>query len=114
MFDELEETCDYVAFIKDGHLIDVIEIGLIKNRPIKEYELVVKDLKSFNKIKSLPFVDVIKEEHKSYFLSVSINKKDTKAFLDALSTIDVTLLKEVVYNLEKFFMENIIGGIKNE
>lgn len=114
MFDELEETCDYVAFIKDGHLIDVIEIGLIHKRPVKEYELVLKDLKSFNRIKSLPFVNVLKEDHQSYSLLVSINKKETKTFLDALSGVNVKLLNEVLYNLEKFFMDKIIGGISNE
>ena len=37
MFDELEETCDYVAFIKDGKIIDIVDMEEIHNRPFREY-----------------------------------------------------------------------------
>lgn len=114
MFDELEETCDYVAFIKDGHLIDIVEMDLIRNHPIKEYEIVLKNEKSFNYVRSLPYVNVIKEDHQSHSLYISIKRKDTKAFVDALSKAEVKLFKEVLYNLERFFMDNIIGGITHE
>ncbi|MCQ2787283.1 MAG: AAA family ATPase, partial [Bacilli bacterium] len=114
MFDELEETCDYVAFIKDGHLMDIVEMNLIRNHPVKEYELVLKDEKSFDKVRSLQYVNVLKEDHDKHSLYISIKKSDTKAFLNALSKINVKLLKEVLYNLERFFMDNIIGGISNE
>lgn len=114
MFDELEETCDYVAFIKDGHLMDIVEMNLIHNHPIKEYELVLKDEKSFNKVRSLTCVNVLKENHVNHSLYISIKKKDTKTFLNALSQVNVKLLKEVLYNLERFFMDNIIGGNSNE
>ena len=32
MFDELEETCDYVAFIKEGHIINIVDMNIIRNR----------------------------------------------------------------------------------
>lgn len=114
MFDELEETCDYVAFIKDGHLMDIVDMNLIRNHPVKEYELVLKDEKSFDKVRSLQYVNVLREDHDKHSLYISIKKSDTKAFLNALSKVNVKLLKEVLYNLERFFMDNIIGGISNE
>ena len=47
MFDELEETCDYVAFIKDGHIIDIVDMKEIHSRPFREYEIVFSDDESF-------------------------------------------------------------------
>ena len=37
MFDELDETCDYVAFIKDGKIVDIVDLEEIHNRPFREY-----------------------------------------------------------------------------
>ena len=42
MFDELEETCDYVGFIKDGHLIDVVDMDALRNLPYRDYEIALQ------------------------------------------------------------------------
>lgn len=39
MFEELETTCDRVALINDGHIIDVADMNAIRNRPVKEFKI---------------------------------------------------------------------------
>ena len=39
MFEELETTCDKVALISDGHIIDVVNMNDIRNRPVKEFKI---------------------------------------------------------------------------
>ena len=43
MFDELEETCDYVGFIKDGHLVDVVDMNELRNLPYRDYKITFED-----------------------------------------------------------------------
>ena len=38
-FEELETTCDRVALINDGHIIDVCNMNDIINRPVKEFKI---------------------------------------------------------------------------
>lgn len=38
-FDELEKTCDKVALINSGHIIDVCDMQTIRNRDVKEFKI---------------------------------------------------------------------------
>ena len=39
LFEELETTCDRVALINDGHIIDVANMDDIRNRPAKDMKI---------------------------------------------------------------------------
>lgn len=114
MFDELEETCDYVAFIKDGHIVDIVDMKEIKERPLKDYMITFKSVDDFNRFKQEATVKCLECDEKTLTVTCQINKNDTDAFLNRLSNYQVSLLKEKLFNLERFFMENIAGGMKDE
>jgi ABC-2 type transport system ATP-binding protein len=42
MFEEVSDTCDRVALISDGHLIDSVSISDIENRPVQEFKIEFK------------------------------------------------------------------------
>lgn len=112
MFDELEETCDYVGFIKDGKIIDIVDMEEIHNRPTREYYIVFASKKDFEEADASQ-VEVLEShpELNSYLVKVPNEKID--GMFRELHKHNVTLIKEVQYTLEKYFMEHIARGEKN-
>jgi len=106
MFDELEETCDYVAFIKDGRILDIVNMEDIHNRPIRQFKIVFRNKEDFDKV-DFSFADVkyIKESKLKYV--VDIKKDEADKLFDELSKFNISYIKEVKYSLEKYFMDHI-------
>lgn len=107
MFEELETTCDRVALINDGHIIDVVNMDEIRNRPIKDFKIEFKstdDYKNFLKEKY-----TITRKQKQYNqVSISINAKDTGELLKTLKNYDVKFISEIPYTLEKHFKKVLL------
>ena len=112
MFDELEETCDYVAFIKDGKIVDIVDMDEIHDRPFREFIIGFKDKTGFENVNASQ-VEVLErdDEHLAYVIRVPNEKLD--GMFRELSKFNIKLIKEVQYTLEKYFMENVIGGSKD-
>lgn len=114
MFDELEETCDYVAFIKDGKIVDIVDMEEIHNRPFREYLITFKNKKSFDIVDPSKVEVIMKdEEHFAYIVRVPNEKIDGMFRELGKVDVDVKLIKEIQYTLEKYFMENVVGGLQD-
>ena len=109
MFDELEETCDYVAFIKDGKIMDIVDMELIHNRSFKEYRVVFGDKKAFEKV-NFSMCEVIADIDMGYFYIVRVSQDKLNEFFKEISKFKVKLIKEIQYTLEGYFNRNVIGG----
>ncbi len=109
MFDELEETCDYVGFIKDGHLIDIVDLEEIHNRPFHEYVISFSDKEGYEKVDTSQ-VEVLDKypDYNAYLVRVPNEKTD--GMFRELHKFNIKLIREVQYTLEKYFMEKVIGG----
>ena len=109
MFDELEETCDYVAFIKDGKIIDIVDMEELHNRPHREYYISFASKKDYESVK-VDFAEVLENhpEHNSFLLKVKNEKVDD--MFKELHKHKVSLIKEVQYSLEKYFLEYVVKG----
>ena len=107
MFEELETTCDRVALINDGHIIDVVNMDEIRNRPIKDFKIEFKstdDYKNFLKEKY-----TITRKQKQYNqVTISINAKETGELLKTLKNYDVKFISEIPYTLEKHFKKVLL------
>lgn len=113
MFDELEETCDYVAFIKDGHIVDIVDMDKIHHRPFREYLISFTKPQDFKKFDTQNF-DILEkhEDNLAYILKVK-NSKLNDLFKE-LQKYEIKLIKEIQYTLEKYFMTNVIGELQDE
>ena len=112
MFDELDETCDYVGFIKDGQLVDIVDMKEIHNRPFREFVVCFFKKDEFDKaFTSGPFQVKNKSEN-LLTLIVRVELKDTEAFLAELGKYTLKSVNELKYTLEKYFMDNF-GGNEN-
>ena len=112
MFDELEETCDYVAFIKDGHIIDIVDMKEIHSRPFREYEIVFSDDESFKEADTSQ-VEVLERDERKRRIVVKVDLYKTDGMIRELRKRNIKSIVERQYTLEKYFLEHVKGGNEN-
>ena len=112
MFDELEETCDQVAFIKDGHILDIVDLKEIHNRPFREYKIGFYEKDDFESADTSQ-VEVLAKKDKDLQYIVRVPLEKTDGMFRELKKHHIRYISEVQYTLEKYFMENVVGGINN-
>lgn len=104
MFNEVEETCDKVALISDGHLIDVVDMDKIKNRPSKDFKIEFNNVDDYKRFKNLKY-KIIRDQEKYSQVTINIKHKDVNKLFKDLKGFDVKFISEVKYTLEKYFRE---------
>ncbi len=112
IFQEIETTCDKVALLKNGTLVDVADMEKIRHHDIKTFKIAFrlkKDLTAFTKRK---FGAKISDAERGE-AEVSIPKDKLHELFAALSSYDVKYITEVKYDLEKYFDEIFKGEEKN-
>lgn len=112
MFDELEETCDYVAFIKDGHIIDIVDMKEIHSRPFREYEVVFSDDESYKEADTSQ-VEVLERDERKRRIVVKVDLYKTDGMIRELRKRNIKSIIERQYTLEKYFLEHVKGGNEN-
>lgn len=104
MFNEVEETCDKVALISDGHLIDVVDMDKIKNRPSRDFKIEFNNVDDYIRFKNLKY-KIIRDQEKYSQVTINIKHKDINKLFKDLKNFDVKFISEVKYTLEKYFRE---------
>ena len=115
MFDELEETCDRVALIYDGRIIDIADVNALKSSTIKSYKIEFLDKEDYLKFKKLKY-KIIRDQEKYYQVTVQIDDSDINRLFKSLSNYQLKFITEVKFNLEKHFrniLEKEVKGGKN-
>ena len=106
MFDELEETCDYVGFIKDGHLIDVVDMNALRDLPYRDYEIKFKDKDVFNKLKTDKF-EVLKKDEDDLTILVRVNLSKTNELVKEIQKHEIVGFTEKKHTLEEYFVKDV-------
>ena len=110
MFDELEETCDYVAFIKDGHIIDIVDMEKIHHRPFREFMIDFYKEEDYKKaFTDKEKFEVIERVDNFKRVVVRVTAKSANDAVDELRKYEAKQVKEIKYTLEKYFLENFGG-----
>lgn len=113
MFDELEETCDYVAFIKDGKIIDVVDMNEIHARPFREYKVGFYTKEDWESADTSQ-VEVLSKNPIKFNYVVRVPLSKTNGMIREFQKHNLRYVHEVQYTLEKYFMENVVGGNYDE
>lgn len=106
-FDELQSTCDRVALINDGRIIDVCAMNDILNRPEKQFKVEFNSEKDYLKFlgEKLKFTRLQDEYNQA---TVSVKSNATADLLKILSGYDVKFISELPYTLEQHFKKILI------
>ena len=106
MFDELEETCDYVGFIKDGHLIDIVDMEELRNLPYRDYEIVFKKKSDYQNIKSISF-EILEKDDSEQKLLVRVKVEKTNDMIKELRKHEIVSFQERKHTLEEFLVKDV-------
>lgn len=102
MFDELEQTCDRVAFIKDGRITNIVDMAEINNRQVRDYVLGFankEDYDSFNK----DICQILAQDENLLTITIRIEVKNTSGVIAEIEKHRLKFIKEEKYSLEKHF-----------
>jgi ABC-2 type transport system ATP-binding protein len=113
MFDELDETCDYVGFIKDGHLIDIVDMNEIHNRPYREFIVGFFDKEDYDKAFQDGKCQIIASMDNFLKKIVKVDTSNANDFVNELAKYRIKQCSELKYTLERYFLDNF-GGETNE
>ena len=107
MFNEMEDTCDRVALINNGYIIDIVDMKDIRNRPVKDFKIEFNKKEDYEKFKKLDY-KIIRDQVEYNQVTVELKKEDTSKLFNDLKNYDVKFFSEVKYTLEKYFKEILL------
>jgi ABC-2 type transport system ATP-binding protein len=102
IFDEVEDTCDKVALIKDGRLVAVKSTKEIRHNENKSYKIEFLSKKDYQRFITLDFVFEEKRETKNQVI-VNVYDSNINDFLTVLKGYKIKFMTEIKYTLEKYF-----------
>ncbi|MGM9602320.1 MAG: ABC transporter ATP-binding protein [Faecousia sp.] len=102
MFEELEDTCDKVALIKDGKIVAVKSTSEIKHNQTKSFKIEFCSHDDCLRFLSENFqFEDIREERCQ--VVVQIHDSDINRFTRAMKNYNVKFISEIKYTLEDYF-----------
>ncbi len=102
MFNEMEDTCDRVALISDGVIIDIADMSKIRNRDVTDFKIEFNDVASYQTFKLYGF-NIVRDQEAYHQVTVSIDKQQINRLFICLKGLDVKFVSEVKYTLERHF-----------
>lgn len=109
MFEEVEETCDKVAMIRDGKIIAVKATKEVKHNESKVYSLVFVTTKDYLGFLAEDFIVIGKNEEKLE-ITIQIHDEKINSLFRALVQYEVKAISERKYSLEQYFNSLYEGG----
>lgn len=104
MFNEMEDTCDRVALINNGKIIDVVCMNDIRNRPKKDFKIEFLNKSDYEKFKTIGY-NIIRDQKQFNQVTVSVENEKISKLLADLKNSKLKFISEVKYTLEKHFNE---------
>lgn len=105
-FEELEQTCDRVALILDGKIVNIADINQLKNLSTRNYKIEFLNEEDYLKFKKLKF-NIVRDQTKYNQVTVQIEKVDIPKLFKSLKKYSVKFISEVDFTLEKYFKDKL-------
>lgn len=102
MFEEVEDTCDKVALIKDGKIIAVKSTIEIKHNQNKVYKIEFMSEEDYKRFLTEAF-ELSEHRDAQNQVLVNVNDKDIDRFMSLLKGYRIKFITEIKYSLEKYF-----------
>jgi len=102
IFSEVDATCDKIAIIKDGRIVDRFVTADFKHRSKKCYEIDFDDEETARMIVKKDYISDASVSGKQ--VVITIDEKDTDALMADLSLLPICDFKEEIVSLQDHFM----------
>ena len=103
-FEELETTCDRVALISDGRIVDVCSVEAITHRPQKEFKIEFTGEADYRRFGEEGY-EIIRRQEGYHQVTIRLNATDTPRLLQTLKNYQVKFISELPYTLERHFKQ---------
>lgn len=110
-FEELEKTCDKVALINNGHIVDICDMNTIRNRDIKEFKIEFHNVADYKRFLSEKY-EKIRLQDQYNQATIRIKSDETAALLNVLKNYNVKFISELPYTLEMHFKNILFSNQK--
>lgn len=104
MFEEMESTCDKVALINDGHIVDIADMNEIRHRKVKQFKIEFLSHDHFVRFKSEGYKIIRTQEQYDQY-TIDLPADQTWKLLQTLKNYNVKFVSEIPYTLEKHFKQ---------
>ena len=101
IFQEVEEVCDRVAIIRDGMIIDVIDMKDIRYNKMKTYKMEFKSIEDFEHFRSLGY-DLHRVKVDDLQLNIMIHDQDINRLIQDLKNFNLVYFKEIKVTFEDY------------
>lgn len=108
-FDELEKTCDRVALINNGRIVDICDMNSIRNRPVTEFKIEFHTPADYGRFLSEGY-ECVRLQEKYNQVTIRIPSDRTAQLLSVLKKYDVKFISELPYTLEMHFKKLLLSG----
>lgn len=102
MFEEVEDTCDKVALIKDGKIIAVKSTDEIKHNEDKVYKIEFSYHEDYQRFLSEKFSFVNKKDDQNQ-VTININDRSINTLTKTLKGYNLKFITEIKFTLDKYF-----------
>ena len=111
-FEELESTCDRVALINDGHIVDVADMDSIRNRETKDFKIEFNTAEDYQRFLQEPY-EVIRIQKQYSQVTIRVDAHKTAELLHVLKNYNVKFISEIPYTLENHFKKILFAKKEN-
>lgn len=108
IFQEVEEVCDRVAIIRDGMIIDVIDMKDIRYNKMKTYKMEFKSIEDFEHFSSLGY-DLHRVKVDDLQLNIMIHDQDINRLIQDLKNFNLVYFKEIKVTFEDYVTQVFKG-----
>ncbi len=108
LYEELETTCDRVALINNGHIVDVADMNALRNRPVKDFKIEFQSADDYNRFLNEKF-KIIRRQEQYNQVTIRIPGDEMGVLLKLLSGYSVKFISQIPYTLEKHFKNILIN-----
>ncbi|WP_321433622.1 ABC transporter ATP-binding protein [Trichococcus flocculiformis] len=108
IFQEVEEVCDRVAIIRDGMIIDVIDMKDIRYNKMKTYKMEFKSIEDFEHFRSLGY-DLHRVKVDDLQLNIMIHDQDINRLIQDLKKFNLVYFKEIKVTFEDYVTQVFKG-----
>ena len=103
LFDEVEDTCDRIAIIKDGKIVTVLDPRIIRRNENKRYKIEFTTQTDFELFLLEPF-EILQQRIDQKQVVVGIQDARINELITALHLRPIKFMREIKVTLEDYFM----------
>lgn len=106
LYEELERSCDKVALLNNGRIVNITNLDEIKNRPVSDYKIEFLKKQEYEEFKKLNY-KILRDQVQYNQVTIRIEKKIISKLFQDLTQYDLKFISEIKYTLQKHFYQII-------